>query len=163
MATNLELKIKIESLKSLEKKLKSNNIKFIKLLKQKDIYYKYHKGLLKLRVEQNNYYLIKYKRSETGIRWSNYEIIELKGKNIEKYLSDILEVECIVEKERKLYMHKNTRVHLDKVKNLGNFLELETLVLENKRKAKKEFNEIINFLELDLSKQINKSYKDLLV
>lgn len=163
MAVNLELKIKIDSKRKIESKLKLMGIKYYNLIKQKDIYYKYQKGLLKLRVEMKNYYLIKYKRRETGKRWSNYEIIELNGKNVENYLSDIFNIECTVEKERKLYIYKNTRIHLDKVKKLGYFLELETLVVENKKRAEKEFNEVVNILGLDLSKQIRKSYRDLLM
>ncbi len=162
MAVNLELKIKIQSPAYIIKKLKTYGIKEISTLKQKDIYYKIQNGLLKLRIENNKYFLIKYFRNEHGKRWSNYEILELKGKNPEKYLSDIFEVERIVEKSRKLFMYDNTRIHIDKVKNLGWFLELESVVLKNKISTTKEFNKVIRLLDLDLTNQIKKSYKDLL-
>ncbi|MEJ5351985.1 MAG: CYTH domain-containing protein [Melioribacteraceae bacterium] len=163
MAVNLELKIKIDSPKEYERKLKLKGAKFIDVIKQKDIYYKINRGLLKLRKEKNNFYLIKYLRDESGKRWSNYEILELKGKNTEKYLSEIFKVECIVEKSRKLYLYGNTRIHLDNVKNLGWFLELETVVVKNKKSASNEFQEVVNFLDIDLAKQIRKSYKNLLL
>ncbi|MEG8946333.1 class IV adenylate cyclase [Rosettibacter firmus] len=162
MATNLELKIKIDSPIPYERKLKTNGIKHIQTLKQKDIYYKYNDSLLKLRIEKNKYYLIKYLRNEIGKRWSNYEILELKGKNPEKFLSNIFCIENIIEKTRKLYLYKNTRIHIDNVKNLGWFLELESVVNSNKKEASKEFKEVVNFLEIDLSNQIRKSYKELL-
>jgi len=162
MAVNLELKIKINSPKEYEKKLKLKSAKFIGTIKQKDVYYKFQNGLLKLRKEKNNFYLIKYLRDEKGKRWSNYEIIELKGSNPEKYLSEIFKTECVVEKSRKLYIYGNTRIHLDNVKNLGWFLELESVVVKNKKTAAKEFREVVNFLNIDLSKQIRKSYKNLL-
>ncbi len=162
MAVNLELKIKINSPKDYEKKLKLKGAKFIGTIKQKDVYYKYTSGLLKLRKEKNNFYLIKYLRDETRKRWSSYEILELKGNNPEKYLSEILKTECIVEKSRKLYIYGNTRIHLDNVKNLGWFLELESVVVKNKKSASKEFHEVVSFLDIDLSKQIRKSYKNLL-
>ncbi len=73
-------------------------------------------------------------------------------------------IEAIVEKKRILYMYKNTRIHLDEVKNLGFFLELETVVKGiSKSEAIKEFEEVVNFLELDVKKQIKKSYRDLLI
>lgn len=163
MPTNLEVKIKIDSFNFFEKKLKENRAVFKGILKQKDIYYNFSKGLLKLRVENDTYYLIKYLRDEKNKRWSNYEIIELKGKNLEKYLSEIFHVETVVEKTRRLYMYGDTRIHLDNVKGLGKFLELETSVTSNKKEATIEFNKVVKFLELNLSEQIRASYKNLLM
>ncbi|MDQ7817445.1 MAG: class IV adenylate cyclase [Melioribacteraceae bacterium] len=162
MAFNLELKIKVDSHPQIINKLKKINSKFLGILKQKDIYYKVSKGLLKLRVENKNYWLIKYFRDEKGKRWSNYEILKLSGRNPEKYLSEVFSVDQVVQKERKLFLYKNTRIHLDKVKGLGNFLELESVVTINKRRSEKEFNDVVRLLNLDLSKQIRASYKRLL-
>jgi len=60
-------------------------------------------------------------------------------------------------------LYQNTRIHLDKVKNLGYFLELET-VLNNisKDEALIEFNSIVNFLKLNFNNQIRSSYRDLM-
>jgi predicted adenylyl cyclase CyaB len=66
-------------------------------------------------------------------------------------------------KTRKLYIYKNTRIHLDEVKNLGNFLELETVVKGNMKEGKTEFDEIVELLKLDISKQIKSSYRTLLM
>lgn len=162
MALNLELKIKIDSHKKILEKVKNSNAVYVKTILQKDIYYKVKKGLLKLRVEEGNFTLIKYLRDEKGKRWSNYHLLTLTGEDTEKYLSDLFEVDTIVQKKRELYMYKNTRIHLDKVKGLGNFLELESVVLENKKISEKEFYEVVEFLGLDLSKQIKASYKNLI-
>ena len=59
-------------------------------------------------------------------------------------------------------MYNNTRVHLDEVKGLGNFLELETLVLSGLKDAQNRFNKIIDLLGLDIKKQIKNSYKILI-
>ncbi len=73
-------------------------------------------------------------------------------------------VEVIVEKERNLYIYKNTRIHLDNVKKLGAYLELETVVKDiTKEEAIREFEDVVNFLNLNLSVQIKKSYRDLLM
>ena len=67
-----------------------------------------------------------------------------------------------MEKNRLLYIYNNTRVHLDKVKDLGKFLELETLVLNGLEDAKKRYSDIISKLELDLNNQLKNSYKILI-
>lgn len=163
MAFNLELKIKIESFRKFENILKKNMAEFKGILKQKDIYYKYKHGLLKLRIEKGTYTLIKYFRDEHNKRWSNYELLELKGKDPEKYLNEILTQEVVVEKSRKLYLYNNTRIHLDEVKNLGKFLELETLLISDRKDATKRFNEIKLLLGIENVEEIRKSYKNLLM
>jgi predicted adenylyl cyclase CyaB len=147
----------------MENLIKKANAVFKGILKQKDIYYEYKKGLLKLRIENGDYHLIKYLRDEKGKRWSNYEIVKLEGKNVTKYLSGILTVEAVVEKTRKLYVYKDTRIHLDDVKTLGKFLELETVVTKDKASAEKEFAHVVKMLNLDTAKQIKSSYRNLLV
>ncbi len=163
MARNLELKIKLKSHSNvigLLKKIKAENGG---TLKQKDTYYKIKNGLLKLRMVNGRFELIKYLRDEKGKkRWSDYEILHLEGKNPEKYMSQLFHTDIIVEKKRILYLYKGTRIHLDTVKNLGFFLELETVVDKGLKDAEKRFNEIIYMLQLDINKQIKKSYKNLL-
>ncbi|MEW6654227.1 MAG: class IV adenylate cyclase, partial [Bacteroidota bacterium] len=155
MPLNLEFKIKMDSHKQFEAILKKNNAEFKGTLNQKDIYYKTSKGLLKLRVEGKKNTLIKYLREEKGKRWSNYELLELRGRNPEKYLESILKIEAVVEKKRKLYLYDNTRVHLDQVKELGQFLELETLLTDGKMEATKRFNYIKRMLGIENVEQIH--------
>ena len=163
MPVNLELKIKIDSFDPLIKKLKSINAKQDSTLLQKDIYYKIPDGLLKLRIENGTKTLIFYNRDEVSEnRWSDFNLLKIDDDNTEEFLSKLFVVEEVVEKERKLFWFNNTRIHLDEVKELGNFLELETLVLDGKTDAEKRFDEIVRLLNLDLSKQIKKSYKNLI-
>lgn len=164
MSLNLELKVKLESFKKVNKLLKEINAEFVKTLDQKDIYYKIRGGLLKLRIENGEQSIIKYLRDEKGKdRFSNYDYLKFNYGNAEKFLKDIFKVEAVVQKKRLLYMFDNTRVHLDKVKGLGYFLELETLVLNGKNDAKKRFAFIKKVLELDGMKEIKKSYRDLII
>lgn len=159
MPVNLELKVKVKSPAALRKLLKAGNARYEGVLNQKDIYYKFKGGLLKLRVENGNYQLIKYSRDEKGKRWSNYEILSLNGKNVEKYLLEFLKTEAVVQKKRLLYRYNNTRIHLDAVKGLGNFLELETLLTGSRKEAQEEFDHVVSFLKLNPAEQIRTSYK----
>lgn len=164
MPKNLEIKVKLESHKQIKNVLKKNNIGLSKLLTQKDIYYKVDEGLLKLRIENGNQVLIYYNRNEKSKnRWSDYHLLEIKNTDGDKYLKRFLNKMVSVEKKRELYLYKDTRIHLDKVKHLGYFLELETRVLEGLRDAEKRFNYLLDLLELRNKTEIRASYKDLLV
>ena len=80
-------------------------------------------------------------------------------------LSFIFGMKIIVNKKRNLLIYKNTRIHLDDVKNLGIFVELETVV-NNEEKIndfKQEHNFVISSLGLDKLTKISQAYSDLIL
>jgi len=79
------------------------------------------------------------------------------------FFKNVFKVEAVVVKKRYLYMYDNTRIHLDNVKSLGYFLELETLVLNGKTYARRRYNTAIKFLKLDKYEEFRKSYRDLIM
>lgn len=162
MPVNLEIKVKLTSHKKVKETLKKIGAEYIGILKQKDIYYKNKSGLLKLRIVDNRYEFIRYNRDETGnTRWSDYSVVDMKGKNIPGFLESLFPVETIVDKKRELWLYDNTRIHLDTVKSLGTFLELETLVLKGKKDAEKRFDYMVKVLDLDFKGQLRSSYRTL--
>ncbi len=164
MPRNLEIKVKLSSHKEVKSIIKKNKIGFAGLLIQKDIYYKVNNGLLKLRIENGNQTLIFYDRNEKSKkRWSDYHLLEIKNTDGNKYLTKFLDVLAIVNKKRELYLFNNTRIHLDYVKNLGYFLELETKVVNGLRDAEKRFAHLVGLLNLNDKEEIRASYKDLLI
>jgi predicted adenylyl cyclase CyaB len=161
---NLELKVKLSSHKEVKTILKKNKIYLEELLIQKDIYYKVDRGILKLRIENEKQTLIFYDRNEKSKkRWSDYHLLEIKNADGNEYLKRFLDVLTIVNKKRELYLFNNTRIHLDYVKNLGYFLELETKVINGLKDAEKRFNHLLDLLKLHDKKEIRASYKDLLI
>jgi predicted adenylyl cyclase CyaB len=164
MPTNLELKIRIENPAKVLERVKEINAEFKGELNQVDVYYKIKNGLLKLRLENGKQTLIKYMRNEkSGERWSDYQLISLVENDAREYLKDILEEEAVVEKQRILYLYDNTRIHIDTVKGLGSFLELETLVINGKEDAGRRFEQIFSLLSLKIENEIRKSYRDLML
>ncbi|MFZ1289098.1 MAG: class IV adenylate cyclase [Melioribacteraceae bacterium] len=165
MTLNLEIKIKLESFNEILVRISRIHIIEKNTISQKDIYYKVKNGLLKLRSYNNNYELIKYNRNEqNGERWSEYSVLKLSGESVENYFNDLFDLEIIVEKVREIFIYKNTRIHLDEVKNLGKFLELETVVKNiSQDEAKLEFEKVVKLLNLDVKNQIRKSYRDLIL
>ena len=63
---------------------------------------------------------------------------------------------------QKIFLLENIRIHLDKVNNLGEFLEFE-VVFNSFDKAKKQMMFLIDYFELNKRKFIKKSYSDLLL
>jgi adenylate cyclase class 2 len=164
MPTNLELKIRVTSHLSVKKILEQIGAENKGILNQKDVYYSVPNGLLKLRIENGNESLIFYNRNENDKnRWSDFEFLKFVNGKGEKFFNKLFDVEVIVKKKRELFYYDDTRIHLDTVKFLGKFLELETLVINGKVDAKKRFVKIISLLQLDESKQIRKSYRNLLM
>jgi predicted adenylyl cyclase CyaB len=164
MALNLEIKVKLDSHEPALAILKKLNAEFVKVINQKDVYYKLPGSLLKLRIEDDDESMIKYIRDEVNPdRFSDYEVIYFKSTGNEKFFSSIFEMETIVEKKRLLYLYKNTRVHLDTVKDLGKFMEFETLVLEGKEDARKRFSFLIDKFSINTGEQIKGSYRDLML
>lgn len=162
MPVNLEIKIKVISHDRFRKALKTIGAEYKGILNQKDIYYRVKNSLLKLRIQDNNIELIKYNRDESGkTRWSSYEIINLSGKSPEAYFRSIFNIDTVVTKKRELWLYNNTRIHLDTVRNLGKFLELEAIVNSGKRDAQKRFDFIINNLGIDPLSQVRTSYRNL--
>lgn len=164
MPINLEIKVALPSHTKVKSILREIGAEFKGILSQKDIYFKSPSCLLKMRIIQNDRIeLIKYNRVESGdTRWSNYEVILLSGKKVPGFFDNILKTETVVEKKRELWLYDNTRIHLDKVKGLGYFLELETLVLNGKKDAQKRFDYMVKVLKLDFDNQIRSSYRNLM-
>lgn len=164
MAKNLELKTAVKNFTLYRNILTGIGAEYIRVLNQSDIYYRTNNGLLKLRLFDDEAELIKYNRDETGkTRWSDYEILKLDAKKAEKFLGQLFKVETVVKKKRELWMFDNSRIHLDNVKHLGKFLEIETLVINGNADARQRFSSIKNMLKLGDSKQILSSYRDLML
>lgn len=140
MPTNLELKIRLNNPDKILKTVRAINAEYKGGMNQVDVYYKNSNFRLKLRLENGTQVLIKYSRNEgTGNRWSDYQLISLEKNDARDFLNDIFGEEVVVEKIRKYYLYDNTRIHIDEVKGLGSFLELETLVVKGKKMQRKDF------------------------
>lgn len=165
MAKNLEIKVKVNSLAEIENILLSLKLKRKEILNQKDIYYKIGEGRLKLRVENGDERLIRYNRAEMDgeERFSHYELLEISSSNGEHFFGQLYEILTEVEKRRILYIYNNTRIHLDSVKNLGEFVELETVVTGELKTARKEFELVVEMLNLTKYPELRNSYSDLML
>jgi adenylate cyclase class IV len=97
-------------------------------LHQTDTYFRVLHGRLKLREEGPVAQLISYERSdETVARESRYRLVPVGDPaGLKDALSDALGV-LVVEKSRRLLLWQGVRIHLDEVRGLGSFIEIEAV------------------------------------
>jgi predicted adenylyl cyclase CyaB len=103
---------------------------------QEDTFFTSMRGRLKLRrLSSKHGELIYYERPDKpGPNQSHYVLCttgDLDG--LRQVLEKALGIEGIVRKKRHLFVVGQTRIHLDEVENLGNFLELEVMLQEGQR------------------------------
>jgi homotetrameric cytidine deaminase len=98
------------------------------VIRQRDTYFKVTSGRLKLREEDpGGASLIQYDRvDDNRARESQYRLVHVDDpRALCAALESSLGLLAVVEKERHLLLWQNVRIHLDQVKDLGSFLELE--------------------------------------
>lgn len=127
MAKNIEIKAKSDNHKLIQKILQEHNAEFIGLDHQIDHYYNVPDGRLKLRLGNIEKSLIFYKRENTfNAKQSIYHLFKTENlKDIHPLLLKALDLLVTVDKHREIYYIQNAKIHLDKVKDLGSFLEVE--------------------------------------
>ena len=98
------------------------------ILRQRDVYFRVARGRLKLRVEEpGGAMLVQYDRVDADeARESRYRLVPVEDPAaLCEALQESLGTLAVVEKARHLLLWQNVRIHLDRVKDLGNFVELE--------------------------------------
>ena len=130
---NIEIKARIGSDEEFEKRVeiakKLTNNSAGELIVQRDVFFNTKNGRFKLRYLQPpaRSQLVYYERPDVaGPKLSKFNKTELDEPEVmEKILSQTNGILGVLAKRRYLFMYERTRIHLDKVENLGNFMEFE--------------------------------------
>jgi len=135
---------------------------------QRDTFFRVLQGRLKLRETNDGISeLIAYFRpNRQSEKWSDYEIVRISDPEKTKSLLErSLGILGIVEKNRKLYRLKNARIHLDRVRELGTFLEFEIIVKtqEEESEAPILINHLKQSFQLAENQFVANAYLDLLL
>jgi len=163
---NIEIKAKLRNRGNVESRLRALGAKCLWTHRQTDTFFEVPRGWLKLReAEGRPPELIAYERSsELALpRASNYEVLVVKDADAcRRLLARVLPVDKFVEKERTLWIYEHTRIHLDRVDELGEFIELETVVEGiTEREAREETQRVQATLGIDREDLIAVPYRDL--
>lgn len=103
------------------------------LLRQHDTFYVTTRGRLKLRTVNDQTELIYYQRmDQPGPKQSEYLVLPINHPDTARRMLELLHgCRGVVRKIRWLYMCDQTRIHLDRVENLGDFIELEVMLRDD--------------------------------
>lgn len=164
---NIEIKTSIQDRPGLEKRLRELPASHEWERTQRDTFFQVADGFLKLRdLGGGPGELIAYTRAPGHEpRLSDYDIAVVAAPDdMVRVLERSLGIRGVVEKTRTLYRWRHTRIHLDKVSGLGNFLELETVVRDiTLAEARSEADEVILKLGLNREAFLDKTYLELLL
>ena len=164
---NIEIKTPLRDRPSTEKRLEAMGARRMWIREQRDTFYEVPRGWLKLReTDETRPELISYERPTdySGPRESNYDVVPVAdAETWKRLLGRVLPLDKVVEKLRTLWVYEHTRIHLDEVTDLGDFLELETIVMDiDSDEAHAESERVIYALALDPDEFISVPYRDLL-
>ncbi|HDS08754.1 MAG TPA: CYTH domain-containing protein [Firmicutes bacterium] len=167
MPRNVEIKVRLEAVSPYLARAEAISGSAAKIIPQEDIFFNCNSGRLKLRIlSQNEGELIYYERpDQLGPKTSYYVISRTQDPNsLSKVLKQAYGVRAIVRKERRLFLSGRSRIHIDSVEDLGNFLELEVVLeeAEDPVSGEREAHDLMQALQVDKTNLIHQAYVDLL-
>jgi predicted adenylyl cyclase CyaB len=137
-------------------------------LLQRDTYFEVPRGRLKLREEPDAVaQLIAYERPDlAGNKESRYRLVEVPDPaELRDALASVLGITVIVSKSRRLFIHDGVRIHLDRVDDLGDFIEFEGVAADGEDPSR--FAALLDDLRGSLGIRdedlLRESYSDLLL
>lgn len=131
MARNIEIKARVPDWAKANSAARAISDSAPQVLEQRDVFFRTPRGRLKLRwLSPERACLVYYERVDaSGPRSSVYHIAETSEPfALQRVLAAALGVRGEVSKVRTLYMVGQTRIHLDRVEGLGEYVELEAVL-----------------------------------
>jgi len=165
---NIEIKARCNDHRKIRSILKSRNAIFKGKDHQIDTYFRVNHGRLKLREGNIENFLVFYAREDKkGPKQSDVILFKpAPNSSLKEILLKSLGVLVVVDKQREIYFIENVKFHIDTVKDLGTFMEIEaidgdgSLGRERLLKQCEDYLELFNIPKDDL---IPVSYSDLLL
>jgi adenylate cyclase, class 2 len=163
---NFEFKARLKDSAHVRAMLKKARARFLGTDRQIDTYFHVPAGRLKIREGRIENSLIHYQRTNSAhARRSHVELMLFPRRNsVRAILSGALGVLAVVDKRREIYFVGNVKIHLDRVRGLGTFLEVEAMTrsgdMEKVRAQAVKFQKLFAIAPEDIVPQ---SYSDLVL
>lgn len=166
MAQIIEIKAKCTDQDRIRSILKEKNAKFVGLDHQIDTYFKVNNGRLKLRQGNIEHALIHYQRpNQKGPKLSKVLLYKPNpDQDLKALLTAANDVLVEVDKKREIYFIENVKFHLDAVKNLGTFVEIEAIDRDetlSRDKIQEQCNFYVRLFGIEENDLVHLSYSDM--
>lgn len=171
MADNIEIKARVRDMESLRKQAAALSDTPCQRIDQEDTFFYSPHGRLKLRhLAENQGQLVYYLREDQpGPKHSAYQVFQTdQPEQLKAILAAAYGIRGVVSKVRSLYLVGQTRLHLDEVQGLGQFMELEVVLHPSQSDAQGELiaqqlmaqlgilpEDLIEVAYIDLQEQAN--------
>jgi predicted adenylyl cyclase CyaB len=167
VARNIEIKARVADLAALQARVRSLASRGPELLIQTDTFFHAPRGRFKLRTfADGSAELIAYSRADQdGPKLSDYERVAVHdAAGMLRLLARSNGAAQQVRKRRTLYLIGQTRVHLDQVEGLGDFMELEVMLTPDQSVADGQMiaQNLMDQLGIAPAQLITGAYADLL-
>lgn len=166
MPSNIEIKAHARNFEDITSRAEKLSDRPVEVIPQEDIFFNTPQGRLKLRILGEHGQLIYYTRPDReGPKRSDYHIARTDDpQNLKRVLELAYGIRGIVRKTRYLYLVGQTRIHLDDVEGLGQFMELEVVLGEGQGEAEgqRTAEALMSALGVERDDLIEGAYMDLL-
>lgn len=166
MPINIEIKARCRQPEKVLKILKSAGAEYRGIDRQVDTYFNVAEGRLKLREGNIENNLIFYKRSDqSGPKRSEVILYPAgKDKGLKEILEAVIGVKVIVDKMRHILFIENVKFHVDSVKGLGSFVEIEAIGEKGEElHLQRQCKQYIRLLGISEDDLVRESYSDLII
>jgi predicted adenylyl cyclase CyaB len=166
LPSNIEIKARARNFEDLKSRAEKLSDTPVQVIPQEDTFFKTSQGRLKLRVLPDHAELIYYTRpDQDGPKRSDYHITRSHDpENLRRVLELAYGIRGVVKKTRYLYLVGPTRIHVDDVEGLGQFMELEVVMGDGQSDAEgqKIAEGLMASLGVERGDLIDGAYMDLL-
>ncbi len=167
MPANIEIKARVRDFADLEARAAALSDSPCQVIVQEDIFFHVGRGRFKLRIlSADRAQLVYYERPDRAApKRSDYFIFETNDPDhLKTVLEAALGVRGVVRKTRRLYLAGQTRIHLDRVEGLGEFVELEVVLRPGQTDAEGRAvaDDLMSRLNICQEDLVEEAYIDLL-
>lgn len=167
MPANIEIKARLRNAPDLLRRAADLSDTPVQVIPQEDTFFNIPQGRLKLRqLAPNLGQLIYYERNDTaGPKKSHYLIAETADPAaLKTTLAAALGIRGVIRKTRRLFLAGQTRIHVDEVEGLGQFMELEVVLRPGQSESDGQAiaNDLMEKLGVEPADLLEGAYMDLM-
>ena len=162
----VEIKAKCADAERIRTLLHTENARFHGQDHQIDTYFQAPKGRLKLREGNIENNLIHYHRNnQAGPKLSQVSLHSVaNSETLKAVLTAGMDILTVVDKQREIYFINNVKFHIDEVKGLGAFVEIEAIDMDGnlgEAKIRKQCEHYLQLFGIQKEDLIEVSYSDM--